>query len=282
MGKIAVLISCFNRAEKTLSCLKSVFSQASHEFEFSVYLIDNGSDETTQKVKNIFPNVKLFCGDSSLYWAKSMRRIWQSAINTSIIYDFFLLLNDDTILFDNAIKELMIDMKKLDNKDTIIVGSTFDPVKGNISYGGLLINKYGSTSQRVIPNQISPQLCHLGNGNIMLVPKEVVLKLGILSDLYNHGFADFDYTLRAAKIGIPSYIASNYLGFCENDKGNNWWPSKKYSFKQRIQKLYDFKGLAYKDYLIYVKSHFPYYFPQAWITLWVKTLFPFLWERFKK
>jgi len=280
---IAILISCFNRKEKTLSCLKSVFSQVNPDFEFTVYLIDNGSDGTAEQVREDFPAVKLFSGDSTLYWAGSMRKIWQIAISTSINYDFFLLLNDDTILIDTALNDLMNDIKKLGKKEVILVGSTLDPVTKNVSYGGLLLlNKYGSATKTLIPDNNYPQLCHLANGNIMMVPQGVVKKLGILSNLYTHGFADFDYTLRARKIGIPSFIGSNYSGYCKNDHGNNWWPSKKYRLKERIKKLYDVKGLAYKEYLVYQKLHFPNYLPQTWVKLWAKTFFPFLWEKFKK
>ncbi len=251
--------------------------------DFTVYLIDNGSDGTAEGVRNNFPDVKLFYGDSNLYWAGSMRKLWQTVINSSINHDFFLLLNDDTVLIDTALNDLMYDFKKLDNNNVILIGSTINSLTKEFSYGGYkILNKYGSVTRKIIPNTLHPQICHLGNGNIMLVPKEVVKKIGILSGLFTHGFADFDYTLRAMKMGIPTFIASNYSGFCENDHGNKWWSSKKFTLKQRIKKLYDVKGLAYKEYLMYLKLHFPYYLPQAWLMLWAKTVFPFLWEKFKK
>ena len=281
--KVAILICCFNRKEKTISCLKSIFTQANTGIEFIVYLLDNGSDGTTEEVAEKYPEVKLFRGDSSLFWAGSMRKIWQTAIDTSIDFDFYLLLNDDTILMDGALADLMLDWGRLGKKDAILIGSTLEPVSKNISYGGsILLNNYGSAMKKVIPNNNCPQLCHLGNANIMLVSKEVVKKLGILSALYTHGIADYDYTLRARKTGIPSFIASRYLGICAKDHGDNWWPAKKFTLKQRIKKLYDVKGLAYKEYLIYLKLHFPYYVAHAWVLLWAKTLFPFLWEKFKK
>ncbi|MDQ2719840.1 MAG: glycosyltransferase family 2 protein [Bacteroidota bacterium] len=266
-----------------MSCLKSIFSQVNQNFEFTIYLIDNGSDGTHEKVSIIFPQVKLILGDNKLYWAGSMRRIWQHAINTSINYDYFLLLNDDTILMNTAFSSLGNDITKLASKEVILIGSTIDPVTKNISYGGsVLLNNYSTLMKKIIPNNNYPQLCHLGNANIMLVPTEVVKEIGILSDLYTHGIADYDYTLSARKRNIPTFIGSKYMGFCEYDHGNKWWPAKKFTLKQRIKNLYDVKGLAYKEYLMFVKIHFPYYLPQAFILLWGKTLFPFLWEKFKK
>jgi GT2 family glycosyltransferase len=281
--KIAILISCYNRKEKTLACLESIFSQYNPTFEFTVYLIDCGSDGTSEAVKNIFPVVKLFDGNSNLYWAGSMRKIWQIAINTLINYDFYLLLNDDTTLLNNALNDLLYDFNMIGKETIILIGSTMDPSTNEISYGGnILVNKYGLNTKKILPNNQNPQICDVGNGNIMLVSKEVVNQIGILSDLYTHAFADFDYTLKAKKIGILSYAGSNYSGFCKNDHGNKWWSSKSFTLKERIKNLYDVKGLAYKEYLLFLKIHFPFFLPQAWIQLWAKTLLPILWGKFKK
>ena len=281
--KLAILISCFNRKKKTLSCIKSILSQEDPGFIISIYLIDNGSDGTSKEVKLLYPEVVLLEGNSNLYWAGSMRKVWQYALDSGNPYDFFLLLNDDTILIKTALKDLLNDYKKLDRPDVILIGSTLDPETDKVSYGGYkVLNKYGSNTKRIMPDLQNPIECDLGNGNIMFVPNEVVKKLGILSELFTHGIADYDYTLRAKSLGMPSYIGSNYSGFCTNDHGNKWWNAKQYSLKERIQKLYDVKGLAYKEYLLYLRLYFPYYLPQAWFMLWLKTLFPFLWEKLKK
>ena len=280
---IAILIACFNRKEKTLSCLQNLFAQAGPCFNFTTYLIDNGSDGTSEDVRHCFPGVRLVCGDKDLFWAGSMRTIWQIAIDSKIDYDYFLLLNDDTVLTHSALNDLLDDVKKLDNKEVILIGATLDPHTNKYSYGGnLLTNRYGSTTRKVIPNNIYPQLCHLGNGNVMFVSKYVVEKIGILSNLYTHGIADYDYTMRASKAGIQSFVASRYSGFCINDHGDNWRPARKYNLKQRLDHLYSVKGLAYKQYMVFLKLYFPFYLPQAWFMLWLKTLFPFFWEKLKK
>ena len=76
-------------------------------------------------------------------------------------------------------------------------------------------------------------------------------------------------------------MAPGFLGSCVDDHGNNWMPQKT-SFKQRIQYLKNPKGLAYKEYLQFIRSHFPLSYPTAFCKLWLKTFFPFLWETFKK
>ncbi len=88
-NNIAILLSCFNRKEKTLACLKTVFSQLDNQFKPTVYLMDNGSDGTSAEVRELYPDVKLSYGNDSMFWAGSMRRVWQLALNASANYDFY-------------------------------------------------------------------------------------------------------------------------------------------------------------------------------------------------
>ena len=284
MIKLAILLTSHNRRAKTLSCLKSVHSQKSiTEIHSEIYLVDdNSSDGTVEAVKSEYPAVNLIKGNGDLFWAGGMRLAWQEAINANKNFDYYLLLNDDTLLLNDTLKNLLADLIFLKEKKCILIGSTKDEVTGEFSYGGRwLKNKYNLNSELIKPNGISPQLCHLGNANIMLVPKTVVDSIGILSDDYTHSFADYDYTLKAKKAGIPSYICSYHCGYCTDDNGVNW-KSADHSLRHRIQYLYSQKGLSYKEYLIYVRKFFPFYFPQAWLFLWIKTFFPFLWEARRK
>jgi GT2 family glycosyltransferase len=283
MSKIAVLLTCFNRKEQTLKCLKSVYDQKLNTgIVFTIYLVDDGStDGTAEIVGQAFPEVHLIQGNGMLFWAGGMRKAWNSAINDNDDLDYFFLLNDDTILAETAIADLLADIEALGKTETIMIGTTVDPATKSFSYGGrLLLNNYSSKSKKVIPDGQKPQLCHLGNANMMLVPNGVVQRIGILSGLYTHGMADYDYTLKARRNGIKSYIGSQIGGYCQDDHGNNWVKPGN-SVKQRIKYLYSVKGLAYKEYLNFIKLYFPLYLPHAWILLWAKTLLPSIWEKYK-
>jgi len=283
MIQLAILLTCHNRKVKTLACLKSIYGQEDiTETHFEIYLVDdNSSDGTAETVRSEYPTVSLIKGNGNLFWAGGMRLAWREALNANKNFDYFLLLNDDTFLLKDALKNLFADLTVL-NEKCILIGSTQDENSGKFSYGGrLLKNGYNLSSKIVKPNDSSPQLCHLGNANIMLVPKTVVDSIGILSDDYTHAFADFGYTLKAKQAGIPSYICSYYCGYCTNDHGVNW-KSADHSLSERIQFLYSNKGLSYKEYLIFIRKFFPFYLPQASLLLWVKTFFPFLWELKRK
>lgn len=114
----------------------------------------------------------------------------------------------------------------------------------------------------------------------MLVSKQVVEKIGILASHFTHCLADYDYSLKARKAGFPVAIAPGFLGKCVNDHGRNW-KSQSTTLKERISYLKSPKGLAYKEYLRFIKDHFPLSLPSAFCKLWIKTFFPFLWDTFK-
>lgn len=280
--KIAVLIACFNRKEKTLTCLESLYRQElPNNVALTIYLTDdNSSDGTREAVAEKYPKVKIFKGSGSLFWAGGMRTSWTNALAEPT--DYYLLVNDDTVLEDNAIQRLLDHYKNNpDSVSAISVGSTFDTENKIISYGGIKLHDQKKVQSYSVYSEVETIECDMANANIMLVPNEIVQKIGILSDKYTHSIADLDYTLRANKAGYKVALVPGILGSCADDHGNNWKSSAS-SLKERINYLKSPKGLAYQEYLGFIKTHFPSHVPAAFIKLWLKTLFPFLWDKFKK
>lgn len=82
MQYIAVLITCYNRREKTVNCLNLLFKCGLPVgFALKVYLVDDGStDGTGEEVRKLFPEIKVIVGSGELYWAGGMRLAWTEAI----------------------------------------------------------------------------------------------------------------------------------------------------------------------------------------------------------
>lgn len=281
---IATLITTFNRKEKTVACLQKLTEQKLPEdVHLTVYLTDDSSkDGTVEAAAIAFPDIQIFYGNGSLFWAGGMRKSWSEARKDNP--DFYFLLNDDTVLLNDTIERLIntyINASSHYQKPVIVIGSTQNG-KGKTSYGGRKLASLKKVNSSVlIENNNTFVECDLGNANIMLVPREVVESIGILSDKYTHGIADFDYTLTANQAGFKVVVAPGILGFCEDDHGNNW-KSANTTLKERVKYLYSPKGLAYKEYLYFIKTHFPSHYPEAFSKLWLKTLFPYLWDMMKK
>ncbi len=278
---IAILLTCFNRKEKTLACLNSLYQAKMPEsFSAQVFLVDDGSTDGTAKgVKEFDSDINIVQGTGNLYWAGGMRLAFKQA-KAQHDYDFYLLLNDDVELKTNVFINLFESRKfcvQKHGRGGVYSSSTLDRTTDKISYGGnVLVKGIDNPAYELLkPNNI-PQECHLTNANILLVEKEVIDQIGFFDENFVHGVADYDFSLRAYKAGFPVYITAGIGGYCEDDHGHSWSGSK--SLRKRIQYLYSPTGLAYKEYLLYIKRHFPKYSLEAFIKLWMKTFFPVLWH----
>lgn len=264
--KIAVLITCFNRKQKTLACLKHLFSAHephSKEITLTVYLTDDGStDGTGIAVETAYPNINVLKGNGELYWAGGMRNSWSTAIEKD--YDYFFLLNDDTILYPNVFEQFLTSVqqsKETFKQEGIYLGATEDPINKSNTYGGaVLLDKFTYKFKHLNPNG-SLQQVDLGNANIMFVSKNVVHEIGILSKEYIHGVADYDYTLRAVKKDIPVLLMPETCGSCIHDHEDNYEKFPEKSFRERKKFLMHPLGLDFKSNFNFMKNHFPLRIP---------------------
>ncbi len=282
---VAILLTTFNRKQITLTCLESISNQKlAADVHLDIFLTDDASsDGTADAVKDLYPHVHIFHGNGSLFWAGGMRNSWTQALSSKA--DYYLLLNDDTVLTPNAIS-IMLNYYSLKSskalKPAICIGNTINQSTGETSYGGrkLYSHLYWNKGD-YMQSETEYLNCDVANANIMMVPQQIIDKIGILSDAFTHGIADYDYTLKAKKVGFDLVVAPGFLGSCVNDHGNNW-KSRNTSLKERIAYMKSPKGLAYKEYLGFIKDHFPLSYPSAFLKLWIKTLFPFVWDTLKK
>lgn len=282
--KIAVLLATYNRKVKTLTCLGNLKDQEiPDDLNLEVFLTDDAStDGTTKAILEQYPETHVYHGSGNLFWAGGMIHSWTMALSSNA--DYYLLLNDDTFLQRDTVRIMLqscADHYAKHGQQAISVGTTKDPNSEEITYGGRkLYSRYQPQSYRVEPQAHSIE-CDMANSNIMLVPAEVVAKIGTLSKEFTHAIADFDYTLRAKKAGFSVIVAPGILGVCANDHEKNW-KSGDVKLSERVKYLYSVKGLAYKEYLLFIKKHFPLNLPASFLKLWLKTLFPLVYDVFKK
>lgn len=185
----AALLTCHNRKEKTLACLKSLYRIMP---EVEVYLTDDGcTDGTAEVVKSIFPEVHVIQGDGTLFWNRGMLAAWKEAVKGD--YDEYLWLNDDVELYPDFYNELKACCP---NGDCIVSGLIEDFGKTRILYGG-----YDASKQLVQATGQSQDIRWM-NGNVVLVPKAVVNRIGLLDPYFVHDLGDVDYGMRAWECGI--------------------------------------------------------------------------------
>lgn len=272
--KIAVLLTCYNRRKKTLSCLASLFGAALPEnFNIEVFLVDDRStDGTGEEVKERFPQVTVIRGDGNLYWNRGMNLAWKNAVET-FDYDFYLWLNDDVILKNESIDILLKDFQTAGDNNTIIVG-VCQSDNGMVTYSG-----YNSLTKKI---ELTPngdiQQCEYFNGNVVLVPSFVFKRVGFLDPIFHHGQGDFDYGLKAKKSGIQSFVSTGFVGVCERHKELPRWCNPHYplllrlkSFKSPLGGRPKYTFIFQRRYIGLIPALFHYF------TIHLRLIFPGLW-----
>lgn len=242
--KTAILITCHNRKEQTKKCLNSLLSS---QLNNDVFLVDDGSiDGTTDMIRNEYPHIHLIQGDGSLYWSKGMYTAWKEALKND--YDHYLWLNDDIELYPSFYKEL-IECKKIISHSCIVSGLVEDVETKKIIYGG-----YNQKKEIILPND-TPQEIRYMNGNVVLVPKEVVKEIGIIDPTYHHDLGDLDYGLTAIKRGIK--VVSTRIPIAKG-KENNVCRVRKWGTNiiKRFEILYSPLGSPPYLNFYYRKKHF--------------------------
>lgn len=245
--KSAILLTCFNRKEKTIQCLRSLLKITNYKFD--IYLVDDSStDGTSEAISEEFPDVQIIKGNGNLYWSRGMHLAWKTA-SSSFDYDFYIWINDDIFLYDFGINEIFTCSDSVNNK--CIISGIIDNIdnQSEILYGG-----YDKSGKLILPSNTLQEIYHM-NGNVVLIPKEVFKKIGNIDPKYHHDLGDGDYGLRAIKNGIKIYstrvpIASGTINKISRLRKKNT------SLLNRFRTLYSPLGSPPSINFYYRKKHF--------------------------
>jgi len=272
--KIAVILTCFNRRQKTLACMDAVLAQtALDETMLDFFITDDGStDGTADALRSRHDRIALFTGTGALFWNGGMRLAWAAAMRVE--YDFYLWLNDDTFLYPESLQRLLDTagvMGRCCGHAGIVVGSTHDG-SGATSYGGELRRSWWRplTLDRITPQAVA-QPCDTFNGNCVLVSGAAANILGNLDPGFIHAMGDTDYGLRARRAGIPMWVMPGYAGTCVNDQGSTGgFGDPSLPLTLRLRKAMAPKGLPWQAWRRLCQRHAGLLWPIYWVWPYLK------------
>ena len=276
MKTLAVIITVYNRKDKTIKCLQDIYGQKKDaNTNIYVYITDGGStDGTVELIHQNFPQVDVAVVEG-VFWNRGMFHSWNRATSKQA-YNYYLWLNDDVKLYDNCIQEL-IDASEAKDDQSIIIGATVDSLtKSKMTYGGRIEGKG-------IPD-LRGELTEVDyfNGNIVLIPTAVYDKLGNLDYYFTHSKGDFDYGQRAKRAGIRMYQVGSALGECDEHPRIDKWCDPEVPLWDRLKMLYRPNGmpphetfhLERKENLCVATIHY--------FTVHIRCLMPWIWTKWKK
>lgn len=272
--KVAVLLTCFNRKEKTLSCIESIYKQ-NNLTEFTIYVCDdNSSDGTKDAILKAYPNTIVIEGTGSLYWSRGMYKVMEMSSKSD--YDYYLMINDDVVFFENMWDSMIEAFKNNDCVGT--VGSTISKETGKQTYGGMKFTKYKNnflTGNLITPSENKFLYCDLANWNCFLIDSNVLKSVGLINPLYEHSLGDFDYSLRMRNQDINIMIAKHYVGYCETNNIKGTFRDPELSFFKRTKLMVKPNGFPLKSWYHYTKTHYDKFWLKNFVVPYIRSMFCF-------
>lgn len=220
MTSVAIVIVNWNSKKDTLECLNSLKNLIIPDgVKVVTFVVDNASmDGTVEAIKNVFTQVRLIQNENNLGFAGGNNVGITAALKTGA--DFIWLLNNDTTVDKNSLKNLSILVK---NSEKAIIGTKIYFAKGYEFHkdrykqselgrvlwyaGGKIDWKNIYASHRGVDEVDRGQYDHpeetlFVTGCSMLVSKEVFSELGMLDERYYMYLEDVDFCLRAKARGF--------------------------------------------------------------------------------
>lgn len=274
--KISVLMASHNRRNMTLRSLQSLIdNQAPRSTEVRVFLLDDAStDGTAIAIRDGFPAVTVVTGSGSLYWSGGMRAAFDMATRDDP--DFYLWLNDDTVLDRDCLARLYDTYQELSRSrriTPIIVGTVRDPESGEPTYGGVLM--YGGWNplrHRLAQPHTVPRRVDTFHGNCVLIPREVVAQIGHIDRSFTHGIGDFDFGLRAKAAGFSAWVAPGTVGACARNPEPRAESGIIANVFAPIIRMINVKDQPPRETFVYVRRHGGRFWLLIWIGVYIKAL----------
>lgn len=201
--KVAIIIVSWNAKEYLEKCLSSIFKQTYSNFD--VIFVDNGStDGSVEYVRTTFPVVKLLPMDQNYGFAKANNIGIETALNEKAVH--LVLLNSDTIVDDNFLKELVVaaesdntigccqpKMLSIDNPriiDAIGISLTKKGIAFQIGYDEKDLGQYDESIE-----------VFGANAGAVLYKSEMLIQIGLFEEECFIYYEDVDLALRARLAG---------------------------------------------------------------------------------
>ena len=249
---VVAMLTSFNRRSMTVDCIDALLRQKSDVSRLDIVLVDDGStDGTAAAIAKRFPSVEIVPG-GGLYWARGMARA--ESVAATLRPDYFLWVNDDAALGSHAIASL-ISCAESEGRPTIVVGSVVDPETSSITYGGLKIRSRMPLRLELVGPVPAKQFVDTFNGNLVLVPAAAARTLVGIDSSFGHHYADWDYGLRASKLGIPIVVAPGILGTTARNSPIGTYHDATLSRGRRLRLLLGPKGLPPRDQARFLARH---------------------------
>ena len=266
MKKVVIILTCFNRKEKTTKCIQSLAAAQVPDCHFVYLVVDDCSTDGTEAALLQLANeqqlsITVIQGTGSLFYTGGMNRGMVTARAQFQDADAYMLINDDVQFDSEALAQMVTDAfaqqvgrsEQQNRTAGVFVGATRDDA-GKFSYGGVRYIK----GIRYIPvkPEDADRSCDTFNANCVLVPRQIFDDVAVMDTAYMHSMGDFDYGLRIHKKGYPIMVYDRYIGVCNKNAVEGSWNDRTLSRKERFALKESNKGLPRKEWFHFLNRNF--------------------------
>lgn len=210
LPKVSILLVNYNQPEVTYACLQSIGHLKYLNYE--VWVVDNNSNTEKRINPALFPDVNYIQSETNLGFAGGNNLAIKQCTG-----DYILLLNNDTEVEPELLETLLDTYDK--HPDAGIVSTKIVFHQTNIlQYAGTgainpltcrgNTNGYKETDQGQYDHVRKTDLSH---GACMMIKREVIEKIGLLSEEFFLYYEEYDFCEMAKKAGFEIY----YNGLCK-------------------------------------------------------------------
>lgn len=250
MKKLTFIIPYFNQIKETNKCLKNLSRIKIKNLCQKIILVDNGSKEKILLNRQKLPfQINIIKNKKNLGFAKATNQGIREALKDKA--DYIFLLNNDTLLNQEAFSSLIEEIKK--SKKIGIIGPAIKFKKGKkilFDLGGKVDWLLGTTRHKELSfgqfkkTKKEPIFPGYISGCAMLIKKEVFEKIGFFDEDFFLYFEDIDFCIRAKKAGFRVCLLPKAIIFHKLSK----------SLTKNLKARYNFLSN-----LIFIKKHLTWY-----------------------
>ena len=285
---VSIILVNYNTKEITTSCIRSIF-QNTKGIKFEIIVVDNNSsDGSVEYLKREFNGkIKLIKSDVNLGFGGGANIGIKESTGK-----YVLLLNTDTVILDNTIKNMFDFMEGEENKDVAVIGVVLIDENGNAlqSYGEFLPFKVGINEfifKAFLPKKLNRAI--LKNEKVeefktglfqnkrfvevdyiigadMFIRKDVIDEVGVFDERFFMYFEEADLQLRMKKRGYKIGLIKDGTIIHLESK------SFKVSNNKRTMKMVSFLRYLRKNFLIVYTFYKPFSLVYALMKLFVDTI----------
>lgn len=266
--RITLLLTCFNRIEKTRACIESLVEGADG-LELQFIVVDDGSSDGTPTMLDFMQKsygreeksvaIAILNGGGKAYYSGGMRIAMEFA-KANVPSDYYCLINDDVEFASGLLKRLeTLDPSKvyvgaMTGNFDVDLNDTAAPDGSKCSYGGIRYTR-GIHYEKVTPGS-SPRTCDTFNANFVAIPTAIFHAVPTMDSRYIHSLGDFDYGLSIKKAGYEIEVLPFYAGKCANNSKEGTWMDTSLSRRERFKRKEDVKGAPFSQWFYFLKKNF--------------------------